>query len=182
MNTEFETQILDIDSDGIINRLRQLGAKEKEEVLQKRYVFDIECLNSVDPGKGSWIRLRQVKNKSTITYKNRKGVGISDTQEIELEVENFDKMKDILIKLDCFTGQYYQENKRRKFLLNGVEFCLDSWPLIPTFLEIEAQDEKKVHEAINWLNLANKEHSNYGLINIYAKYGIDIHNFKELKF
>jgi adenylate cyclase class 2 len=182
MNIEFETQILDIKPDKIINKLRQLGAEEKNEVFQKRYVFDIECLNSVDPGKGSWIRLRQIENKSTLTYKNRGGIGISDTQEIELEVEDFDRMNEILNKLDCFTGQYYQENKRKKFYLNGVEFCLDSWPLIPTFLEIEAESEEKVHEAVNWLGLEDKEHSNYGLINIYAKYGINIHGFKELKF
>lgn len=182
MNIEFEVQILEINTDKIISKLRQLGAEEKDEVFQKRYVFDIQCLNSVDPGKGTWVRLRNSDNKTTLTYKDRNGIGVADTQEIELEVEDFDKMKEILSKLNCFTGQYYQENKRKKFLLNNIEFCFDSWPLIPTFLEIEAKSEEMVKEGMRLVGLENYEYSNYGLINIYKKYGVDVHDFKELSF
>jgi len=117
-----------------------------------------------------------------LTYKNKKGTGISDTEEIELVVEDFDKMADIMGKLSCFSGKYYQENKRSQFLLDGIEFNLDYWPLIPPFLEIEGASEEKVMDGLRLLGLENEEHGHFGLINIYNKYGIDIHSYKELKF
>jgi len=131
MKQEFETQVLDIDSDEIKEKLRSLGAKEHSEVLQKRWVFDI--------GEERWIRLRQVNDKNTITYKNKKGKGVAETEEIEIGVDDFEITAQLLSKLGCFTGQYYQENKRIKFELNDIEFTLDTWPLIPVFLEIEAE-------------------------------------------
>jgi len=159
-----------------------LGAKEESEALQKRLVFDIKCLDSIIPGTGEWIRLRQSGNKTTLTYKNRKGNGISDTQEIEIVVDDFDKTKDILSNLSCFTGNYYQENKRIKFTLKDIEFTLDTWPMIPTFLEIEAKNEKKVKEGLKILGLDGQDAGHIGLIQIYRKYGEDIHSYKELKF
>jgi adenylate cyclase class 2 len=182
MKIEFETQVLNVDAAEIAAKLRALGAAEQDEVFQKRWVYDIQCLNSVDPGMGEWIRLRQVGDKSTLTYKNKKGTGITDTSEIELAVEDFEKMAAIMDKLPGFTGKYYQENKRKQFLLGQTEFNLDSWPKIPPFLEIEAESEAAVHEGLKLLGLEEQEHGHFGLINIYAKHGISIHDYKELKF
>lgn len=182
MATEFETQVLEIDPKAIAEKLRSLGAKEVPETLQKRFVFDLECLNSVNPGMGRWIRLRQIGDKTTLTYKNKSGTGISDTQEIEMEVSDFDKMQEILSKLDCFTGKYYQENKRTRFVLEDLEFNIDQWPLIPPFLEIEANSPEKVKYGLQLLGLQEKENAHWGLINIYSKYGIDLHSYKEIKF
>ncbi len=182
MAKEFETQVLSIDPKTIAEKLRALGAKETPEFLQKRYVFDLECLNHLHPGMGRWIRLREADGKTTLTYKNKGGTGISDTDEIEIEVEDFGKMEQILNKLTCFTGQYYQENKRTKFILDGTEFNIDHWPLIPPFLEIEASSPEKVQNGLKLLGLENKENAHWGLINIYSKYGIDLHGYKEMRF
>lgn len=182
MGIEFETQVIDIDQDEIISKLRLLGAEEKEEVFQKRWVFDIACLNAEQPGLGEWVRLRQIGNKATVTYKNKKGSGIADTTEIELGVDDFDKMASILGKLSCFTGQYYQENKRKQFVLNDLEFDIDYWPNIPPFLEIEGKSEEQVRHGLELLGLEDKENGHFGLINIYARHGISIHDYKELKF
>lgn len=182
MEIEFETQVLEINSEEIISKLRALGAEEKEEVFSKRWVFDIACLNAKEPGLGEWIRIRQVGEEATITYKNKKGTGISDTTEIELKIENFDKMASILEKLNSFTGQYYQENKRKQFFLNGLEFDIDYWPNIKPYLEIEGGSEEDVKNGLKLLGLEDKENGHFGLINIYARYGISIHDYKELKF
>lgn len=182
MQQEFETQVLDIDVDKIKEKLRELEAKEEPEVLQKRWVFDIECLDAKEASTGEWVRLRQINDKSTITYKNKKGKGISETEEIEIGVDDFDKTAKLLSKLSCFTGQYYQENKRIKFELNGIEFTLDTWPMIPTFLEIEADSEENVKQGLKMLGLEGKDEGHIGTIQIYAKYNIDLHSYKELKF
>jgi len=180
MNKEYETQVLEIDAEEIKNKLRELGAKEFPEVLQKRWVFDIKCL--AEQGIGEWIRLRQVNDKVTITYKNRKNTNIDGTEEIEVEVEDFDKAGALLSKLGCWTGHYYQENKRIKFILDGIEFTLDTWPKIPTFLEVESSSKEKVKEGLKMLNLEGKDIGHLGLLKIYRKYGIKLHDYKEIKF
>jgi len=182
MGQEFETQVLDIDVEKIKKQLRDLGAKEESEILQKRLVFDIKCLDSIVPGTGEWIRLRQSGNKTNLTYKNRKGNGLSDTQEIEIVVDDFDKTEKILSNLTCFTDKYYQENKRIAFRLGDIEFTIDTWPMIPTFLEIESTSEEKVKKGLKMLGLEGKDAGHIGLIQIYRKYGKDIHSYKELKF
>lgn len=180
MNQEFETQILDINKAEIIAKLRKLGAKEEVEAKQKRWVFDLEKCTAESTGE--WIRLRQVgKKKPTITYKNKSGSGLSDTQELEVEVDDFRKTALIFSKLP-FAGNYYQENKRHKFVLKNIEFTLDTWPMIPTFLEIEAKSEKKVKEGLRLLGLEDKDSGHIGTIAIYKKYGIDLHSYKELLF
>jgi len=99
-----------------------------------------------EQGIGEWIGLRKVNDKSTLTYKNRKGLGISDTEEIEVEVEDFDKTAQLLSKLGCWTGLYYQENKRELWDLEGVEIAIDEWPFLEPFVEVEGPNETEVRK------------------------------------
>ena len=180
MNQEFETQVLGIDKDAIIKKLRKLGAKEEAEVLQKRWVFDIVPCTVTSTGE--WIRLRQVGDKKpTLTYKNKSGKGMSDTQELEVGVEDFEKTALILSKLNI-PKKYFQENKRMKFDLDGIEFTLDTWPRIPTYLEVEAKSEEGVKKGLKMLGLEGKDDGHLGSMTIYDKYGINLHSIKELKF
>jgi len=180
MQQEYETQVLDIDQKAIISKLRSLGAREEPEVLQRRWVYDIDpCTAS---STGEWVRLRQVGNrKPTITYKNKSGKELCDTKEIEVEVDDFEKTAAILSKLKP-EGRYYQENKRHKFVLRQIEFTLDSWPMIPTYLEIEGKNEDKVHEGLRILGLTDMDSGHIGTIAIYKKYRIDLHSMDKLIF
>jgi adenylate cyclase, class 2 len=182
LGKEFETQLVNVNKDEIISKLRSLGAKEEEEVLQKRWVYDIECKNGEDVGLGRWIRLREVNGEPSITYKNKKGRAINETEEIEIKVSDFEKAHEILSNAINSNGKYYQENKRHKFILNEIEFTLDTWPKIPTILEIEGNNEEKVKEGLKILNLEGKDLGHVGLPKIYELYGINMHSYKELKF
>ncbi len=184
MGIEFETEVLEVKVNEIVQKLRELGAKEIPEVLQQRWVFSLACSKDGDFGKGkdAWIRLRKVGERIELTYKNKIGKGKEDTEEIEVEVSDFNKTHDLLSKLSCFEGKYYQENKRHKFILEDIEFTLDTWPKIPTILEIEAKSKEEVKKGLELLSLSGKDVGHLGLVKIYFKYGIDLHSFKELKF
>jgi adenylate cyclase class 2 len=180
MEKEFETQILDLDVEEIKDKLRKLGAVEELEVFQRRWIFDIDPCS--DTHTGEWIRLRQAGDKKPIiTYKNKIGKGMSDTSEIEVEVDDFDKTAQILSKAP-FKGKYYQENKRHKFRYLNMEFVFDTWPKIPPIMEIEAKSENEVKNGLKVLGLENKDAGHIGTIAIYKHYGIDLHSFRELKF
>ena len=175
MAKEYETKVLDINVKEIEEKLKKIGAKKESDVLMKRWVFDI------DPSKDKWIRLRDDGKKTTLTYKYRKGSGISETEEIEVEIKDFNKMAEILSKLN-FRGIYYQENKRKTFKLGDIIFTIDSWPRIPSYLEIESSSEEKVKQGLDLIGLKNKDVGNISVKKVYLKYGINLHSFKELKF
>jgi len=40
----------------------------------------------------------------------------------------------------------YQENKRELWSLNSVEVCIDEWPFLEPFVEIEGKSEETVKE------------------------------------
>ncbi len=174
---EFETKVLDIDPEEIIAKLRALGAKETEQVLQKRYVFDIESPDI------EYIRLRTDGTKTTITYKHKiKGnTAIGKTEEAEVEVADFEKAAMILSKIN-FNAVYYEENKRQAFYLDDIEFCIDHWPRVSPLLEIEAESPEKVVEGLKLLGLEGQEVGDKDMKEIYAEHGMDLHSFKQLKF
>lgn len=175
--TEFETKVLNINPKEIISKLRLLKAIEEEEILQKRYVFDIESEDI------EWIRLRTDGKKSTITYKHKyhDNITLGKTQEIEVEVDSFDNAAKILQNI-VFKNVYYQENKRQIFRLGDIEFAVDYWPNIPPLLEIEANSIEKVQEGLRLLNLDGQDAGDKDMVIIYQENGIDLHSFKELKF
>ena len=174
MAQEYETQVLEVGDEVISGKLRNLGAKEEAEVLQRRWVYYID--------EDNWVRLRQAGDRTEITYKNKKGTGVSETEEIEIVVDSFEKSAELLLRLKFFTEKYYQENKRKKFVLNDIEFTLDTWPQIPTILEVEAKSEVKVAEGLKLIGLTGKDIGHEGMVRIYKRYGIEIHDIPKLMF
>lgn len=177
-HTEYECTILEIDKKGIISKLESLGAKNKKEKLQRRYVYDF---NPVD--KNRWIRLRTNGKKTTLTLKEIKDKNaIGGTKELEIEVSDFDATNEILNRLG-YKARNYQENKRHSFELNGVSIEIDSWPLIPTYVEVEGSSESEVIETLKKLDIDESKVTTLDVESIYREiYGIDILSIEELKF
>ena len=166
MKTEYEIRILEINKNEIIKRLEELGAEKIGEFEQKRYVYDLKPVQ-----KSKWIRLRTNGKTTTLTYKDIVSNTIDGTKTNEL--------------LECigFNSRSYQENKRVQYILNGVEIDIDSWPMIPTYLEIEGNAEKEVIDVVEILGVNKSKLTALNCEDIYREiYGIDIVGMKELKF
>ncbi len=175
-DTEFETTILNIDPDQIRTKLRKLGAIEQPEILMKRYVYDL-----LPNEKPEYLRLRSDGNKTTLTYKKRNGIDIGSTEEIEVEVSNFDQAAKMLSKIKSYKIRY-QENKRQLFKLGDLEFSIDSWPKIPPYLEIESVSKEKVKQGLKLLGLEGKDSGDIDTQHIYLSYGINLNSFDTFKF
>lgn len=178
MEKERELTVLDIYVDDFVKRLEELGAEKKGEFLQRRYVFDVKPVN---PNK--WIRLRTNGKKTTLTIKEIKDKNaIEGTEELEVEVADFDKTNEILNQLG-YEARNYQENYRRIYLLNNTEISIDSWPLIPTYAEIEGKTNEDVEKVLELINTNNYQTTTYDVESIYREiYGINIKKIKTLKF
>ncbi len=177
MKTEYELRVLEIDVDSIIKTLESLGATKVGDFFQKRYVYD---LNPVQNGK--WIRLRTNGIKTTLAYKDVVSNTIDGTKEVEIEVDNIENTNELLNRLG-YNPRSYQENKRIQYILDDVEIDLDSWPMIPTYMEIEGRSEEEVNNMIEKLKIDKNKITALNCDDIYRDlYNIDISTIKNLKF
>ena len=177
MHIEYEVRVLEIDKEDIIKRLEKLGAVKIGEYDYKRYVYDMKPNK-----KGQWLRLRTDGVKNTLTYKNILEDKIDGTRELEISVSDFNLTNEML-EIMGYRHKGYQENRRIQYELNGVEIDIDSWPMIPTYLEIEGGNSLEVMDIVNKLDLDKDKMTVLGVSDIYLKiYDIDIDSIKELMF
>lgn len=176
MAKECEVTILEI-GNSFEDKIISLGAKLVSDSMQKRYVYDVVPVN---PNK--WIRLRTNGDKTTLTVKELKDKNaIGGTEEIEITVDSFENTNSLLESLG-YKSRNYQENYRKMYVLNGVEISIDSWPMIPTYAEIEGKTEEDVLDTLKLLGYTKKDYTTLDVVSIYNLYDIDIMKIKKLRF
>ena len=177
MKTEYEVRVLEIDKDELIRKLESLNATKVGEFNQKRYVYD-----TIPKENGKWIRLRTNGKETTLTFKDVTSDKIDGTKEVEIEVSDLELTNEFLNKIGFFS-KAYQENNRIRYILDDVELDIDSWPLIPIYLEIEGKDENSVLDMIEKLELDKSKVTSLDVQSVYEKfYNIDISKIKDLRF
>ncbi|MBR3211329.1 MAG: CYTH domain-containing protein [Bacilli bacterium] len=175
MHTEYEVRILEIDRKDFEKRLEKLHAKFCWDHVQKRYVYDFHPKE-----KSKWIRLRTNGEKTTLTIKNLVTSEIDGTQELELEVDNFDRCN-LLLKELGYEPKGYQENRRVQYEINGVEVDIDDWPKIPTYVEIEGASEEAVYNVVEALGYTKEECTTRDVEGIYLDYGFHLNEIYQLE-
>jgi adenylate cyclase class 2 len=151
MQIELEAKFLDIDKATIRELLNDNGGTlVHTECLMRRKNFDYpdHRLEKI----GGWIRVRDEGDKVTLAYKQLVDRTIEVTREISLAVEDFDKISDLLLAIGL-QNKSYQETKRERWELDGVEVTIDTWPWIPTFVELEGESEEKLMSVAEKLSL-----------------------------
>lgn len=177
MKTEYEVRKLNVAFEEIIQKIEEMGAKKVGQYHQKRYVYDF-----IPAQKGRWIRLRSNGKITTLTIKEIKSLRVDGTKELEIEVSDFNDTNELLMKLG-YLPRTFQENFRIEYTLNGVNFDLDKWPMIPPYLEIEGNSEIDVKKMINALGFEESEVTTMDVDTLYSsEYGIQLDSIKELHF
>lgn len=101
---------------------------------------------------------------------------------MEVEVSDFEETNNILNELG-YTAHTYQENKRTRYVLNNVELDIDSWPYIPTYLEIEGKDEQSVKEMIKLLEVNESKVTAIDVQGVFRTfYNMEISNVPIISF
>lgn len=168
MDNEIEAQFLDIDKNKVRAKLKEVGAKlVKPEVLMRRIVFDL--------GKHEYARVRdEGGGKIVMTYKNvADDKSILGTKEVNVVIDDYEKgIK--LLKACGLKPKAEQESYREKWMLGEVEICIDTWPWIPTFAEIEGPSENAVWETARLLGLS-RDKAKFGSVDTTYEhyYGVE---------
>lgn len=183
---EFEVKFLNIDSAAVQKKLQEIGAQKSGEYFYRRRVFDYPDWR-LDK-QGAWLRLRDEGEKITLSFKQRLGMKAHDgsesddgMEEIEIIVNDFDKTAALLLRLG-FVEKHYAENKRIRWVKDGVEFDIDTFPELDPYLEIETESWKKIDEAIGWIGLNPADKKIFSANQIYALKGINVAEYSRLAF
>ena len=150
MKTEIEAKFLNVDVKALREKLKNIGAvMAYPERLMKRKVFDYpdQKLRKI----GAWIRVRdEGAGEITLSYKQLLDRTLHGTKEITLDVNDFETACNFL-QACGFDSKSYQETKREKWTLGESEITIDTWPWIPTFVEIESETEEEIRKVANLL-------------------------------
>jgi adenylate cyclase class 2 len=176
MKTEVEAKFLNIDPDVIRDKLKTIGATlifSESMTTQKIFDFPDYRLDK----DISWLRLREEDKTTILTFKKWEKEGIEGMKEIEFKVDSFTKAEELLVSIGMVVKSF-QMKKRELWRFDDVEFMIDTWPWIPTFIEIEGSSEESVRAVANRLGFLWEKAVFGGVAVIYKKY-FDI-DYKEI--
>jgi adenylate cyclase class 2 len=145
---EIEAKFLEID----INKLRKIikekgGKRVHKMMLYERYVFLLHG------GEKGYIRTRKENGKVTITIKKYpKDSKYALENEIEVK-STLEETRDFLLA-SGYKMKAYHQTLREKWQINGCpEIAIDTIPGIPTYVELECNNEKEIKRVAKLLNL-----------------------------
>ena len=168
METEIEGKFLDINVEEIKNKLKSLNAKmtHKERFMNSAiYDYEDKRLGKI----GGWIRVRDEGNKVTLSYKQLNDRTLHGTKEVSLTINNFENAC-LFLESIGLKKKTVEEKKREEWILDEVEISIDTWPWIPTFLEMEGKNEKSLRNVCKKLDLNWDEVIHGSVEAAYQKY------------
>lgn len=176
MPTEYEAKILDIAPGEIATLITAKGGTQtREPTLMRRRVYDI-----ISGDASTWIRLRDTGSETTLCVKKIHDDTIDGTEEVESGVDDFDTTNELLGMMG-FRPKSYQENRRTSFTLDGARLEIDTWPLIPPYLEIESESRDHVLQVAAILGYPEEQLTAENTTKIYGRYGIDLNTIADLR-
>lgn len=144
----------------------------------------VDFINNFHNNSKKWIRVRQTNDKTTIAVKHilaDNGTGIQQMLETEIEVPSIKEANGLLEALG-YSYKSYQEKERITYFLDEYELDIDTWPGIPTYVEVEGKSEDDLNNILSKLGYSMKDTVSCTADDIYRKYGKSMFDNRELKF
>jgi hypothetical protein len=169
---EYEYQIININKNDIIKRLKSFGAKK----IHKKIVYSSIYYWSQD--KMVFFRIRNELNNTTITKKILRPNKMALEYEIDIkkgssfeEIDNF--VKNIIpSNYDKVSTEKLREKWELKNLCHEIVF--DTWPGLEEYMEIDCNSKKDLDKILKLLNLTNNKKFIGGAFDYYMDfYGIE---------
>lgn len=156
MPIEYEAKFMRIDKDAFRHKLAGLGYRcTLPEHLFRRQTFDLP-----GEGLGKWGRVRWEHDVINLSIKHTVDpLRVDGTHETLLNIplgeDPAQQYHDAIAFLQAcgLIKQGEQENYREIWVRGEVEICLDTWPGLLPFAEIEGPDEQSVRDAAAELGL-----------------------------
>ena len=139
MKLEIEAVFCDVDKDKIRNKLKSLGAKLI--VPERKMIRTVFHLPNSD--KSCFARVRDEGDKIVLTYKEFESESATGVKELNIVVNDYDVAIEFL-RIVGLKEKSYEESMRETWELDGAEVCIDTWPWIPTYIEVEGTSVENI--------------------------------------
>lgn len=179
MQEEIETRFLDINKDELVKKLVSLGAIDKGEEKLEEIIFHAADGSWI--GKRKFVRLRKTKDKIKLTYKENIEQTVNSAREIELEVSDMDKCSKFLEKIGLKEMRQL-EKYRHTFELGDTTIDIDTWPKIPTYMEIEGPSVEAVKNTCDRLGFDWEKRFDGDAREVFKHYGYDLDKIDVIAF
>ncbi len=154
-NREIEVRFLEINYPELLKKLHEKGAQDfGEDFLREIIFYDKDLTWMYDVKK--FVRIRQTKKSILLSFKHHQEDSAVGTKEIEIEVSDVEKTKELLQEVGLIAFRE-QEKKRHTFKLGEVIVDIDTWPSIPTYVELEGPSEESLKKAAEVLGFDWKD-------------------------
>lgn len=149
MGKEYEFQILDVN----VNKMKKILKENKGKQIHKNIKLVRAVFTRCNTKIKGFVRVRYEGKKTTMTCKIYNNEKFPDEHEVTI-MEDFETGKKFLQSLNL-DEKSYQETYREKWSLpiTGVhEITFDTWPGLPTFMEIDCDNKKTMDKVMKLLN------------------------------
>lgn len=167
-HNEIEVKFYPVDIDAMRRKLTECGATCTHPMrLMRRVVFNQDENPHLDV---SYIRVRDEGDcvrVSTKEYADH-AKGIEYQRELDITVSSFERAI-ALFEIAGLKKSHYQESKREQWKLGESEVCIDVWPHLTPYIEIESPSDEALRKAASTLGLRWEDHINAGALRIYMR-------------
>ncbi len=181
---EHEAKILNINTDEVQKKLVALGAKKILSAVTYIEGYDFDPTSSlISPhipdkfqrlvkhivnlrghkgmfSQGAYLRIRQEGSKFELIFKQKTSGTNSVKSEIEISIPILESEWETVAAMLLNMGLHkivVQEKKRVSYIYPPYRYDIDTWPGVPTYLEVEAPTPEGVLHAIALLGFTREE-------------------------
>jgi adenylate cyclase class 2 len=166
MATELEVRFIDVNVTSLRQKIDTLGAS-----LIFSTLFRITLFRGLSGEDREYIRVRDEGQKITLVHK-RTYQGSMAAIEHEVGASSYE---DAIALLDAIglTRKRTEEKFRIHYELDGVSIDIDTWPGIPTYVEIEARSEQALNSTCEKLGFHFEQAFLGDAHDVFRHYGIE---------
>lgn len=178
---EIEVKVLNINPEKIEEKLISLKAKKIKNEHQVNLIYDTPTFRLHNEHKG-YARIRIKRNLDNNSLKTmltvKKNISTDDVRqniEHEVEIDNCDEMKKILVDLG-YELKHRGEKHRISYMYDNILFEIDTWnkeTYPEPYLELEVKDKKDIKKAAELLNLDMKNITSKSIQQLRREAGIE---------
>lgn len=148
-NREIEVRFLEVDVPKLTVKLAAAGAEDGGEELLREIIF---YGNDVTAEARKFIRLRQERAGTFMTFKHHQEFSATGTREVEVKVDDLARAR-VLLEALGFAAFREQEKRRHAFTLGTVHVDIVTWSKLPPLVELEGPNEDGLRAAARELGL-----------------------------
>tara|TARA_B100001093_G_scaffold326540_1_gene311540 strand:- start:226 stop:861 length:636 start_codon:yes stop_codon:yes gene_type:complete len=164
---EYEIRIYNIDEEEIKDIILKNGGK----LIQEKKIMPFIVFNHPKNKKDYYIRIRDEGYKITMTTKTK--LRSKYVVEREIKIDSLDEGCAILEMLGCKIKYKIEKIREIYSLGNSKEIVFDSYAGLPTYMEIECENEEMLKQVAELLGYELKDNDKRGIKDLYYElYGI----------